>query len=143
MSIKNYMVDDIRHLNNKYLIRNFINDLVKHKNKSGLIDYLKFRADFIHEELQELYTSIEEQNPKDVVDALIDIIVVAIGTLDCFDVRIDESWRAVHKANMTKTRGHKSTRPNPYYLPDLIKPEGWQEPDHTDFVGRLDFLNRD
>ncbi len=143
MSIKNYMVEDIKHLNNKYLIRNFINDLVKHKNKSLLIDYLKFRADFIHEELQELYTSIEEQNPKDVVDALIDIIVVALGTLDCFDVRIDESWRAVHKANMTKTRGHKSTRPNPYYLPDLIKPEGWQEPDHTDFVGRLDFLNRD
>ena len=143
MTIKNYMVDDIRHLNNKYLIRNFINDLVKHKNKSLLIDYLKFRADFIHEELQELYLSIEEQNPEDAVDALIDIIVVALGTLDCFDVRIDESWRAVHKANMTKTRGHKSTRPNPYYLPDLIKPEGWQEPDHTDFVGRLDFLNRD
>tara|TARA_R100001440_G_scaffold16745_1_gene28347 strand:+ start:2228 stop:2659 length:432 start_codon:yes stop_codon:yes gene_type:complete len=143
MSIKNYMVDDIRHLNNKYLIRNFINDLVKHKSKSLLIDYLKFRADFIHEELQELYTSIEEQNPEDVVDALIDIIVVAIGTLDCFDVRIDESWRAVHKANMTKTRGHKSTRPNPYYLPDLIKPEGWREPDHTDFVGKLDFLNID
>ena len=91
MSIKNYMVDDIKHLNNKYHIRDFINDLVQYKNKSLLIDYLKFRADFIHEELQELYLSIEEQNPEDVVDALIDIIVVAIGTLDCFDV-VDRDW---------------------------------------------------
>ena len=129
--------EDIKHLNNKYHIRDFINDLVKHKNKSLLIDYLKFRADFIHEELQELYLSIEEQNPEDVVDALIDIIVVALGTLDCFDVRIDESWRAVHKANMTKEVGVKKERPNPLGLPDLSKPEGWEPPSHDGNHGNL------
>jgi len=36
---------------------------------------------------------------------------------------------------MAKKTGVKASRPNPLGLPDLIKPEGWVGPDHSDNVG--------
>jgi predicted HAD superfamily Cof-like phosphohydrolase len=73
----------------------------------------------------------------DTVDALIDLCVVAIGTLDAFDVNSDEAWNRVHKKNMEKEVGIKASRPNPLGLPDLIKPEGWTAPTHADNIGLL------
>jgi predicted HAD superfamily Cof-like phosphohydrolase len=72
------------------------------------------------------------------VDALIDLCVVAIGTLNAFDVDAYEAWDRVHKANMGKEVGIKASRPNPLGLPDLIKPAGWVAPEHSDNVGLLD-----
>ena len=33
---------------------------------------------------------------------------------------------------MSKESGVKPSRPNPLGLPDLIKPEGWTGPDHSE-----------
>jgi len=33
---------------------------------------------------------------------------------------------------MSKEPGVKESRPNPLGLPDLIKPEGWEGPNHED-----------
>jgi predicted HAD superfamily Cof-like phosphohydrolase len=76
----------------------------------------------------------------DVVDALIDLCVVAIGTLDLFDVDARLAWDRVHEANMNKQVGIKESRPNPLGLPDLVKPEGWTAPSHKDNVGLLGLL---
>jgi hypothetical protein len=38
---------------------------------------------------------------------------------------------------MNKEVGIKASRPNPLGLPDLIKPEGWVAPVHSDNVGML------
>ncbi len=84
------------------------------------------------EELNELQNS---QSGDDAVDALIDLCVVAIGTLNAFDVNSFEAWDRVLNANMAKEVGIKATRPNPLGLPDLIKPEGWTSPSHADNVG--------
>ena len=70
-----------------------------------------------------------------IVDALIDNIVFAIGTLDAFGVDAYTAWNRVHAANMAKNPGVKPGRPNPYGFPDLIKPEGWTAPTHQDNVG--------
>jgi len=98
-----------------------------------LKEYLQFRIKFLQEELDELKSAT---NQEDVVDALIDLCVVAIGTLDAFNVDSGEAWDLVHEANMNKTPGVKASRPNPFGLPDLIKPEGWVAPDHSDIVKR-------
>jgi len=69
--------------------------------------------------------------------------VVAIGTLDSFSVNSYVAWDEVLKANMAKKTGVKSSRPNPLGLPDLIKPEGWVGPDHSDNVGLVSKLFKD
>lgn len=96
--------------------------------------FLDFRVAFLEEELNELKTA---KTGDDVVDALIDLCVVAIGTLDGLGVDSYKAWDAVLTANMNKKTGIKESRPNPLGLPDLIKPEGWEAPSHEDNIGLL------
>jgi len=114
-----------------------VNPVIRNLDKEKLAQFLQFRIKFLQEELDEM-TSADKA--EDVVDALIDLCVVAIGTLDAFDVKSDEAWARVHRANMAKNAGVNPTRPNPLGLPDLIKPEGWTAPTHADNVGLLSKL---
>ena len=112
-------------------------DKVQAFDKEKLNKFLEFRIKFLEEEMNELSTA---ETADDVVDALIDLCVVAIGTLDLFDVDARLAWDRVHEANMNKQVGIKESRPNPLGLPDLIKPEGWTAPSHKDNVGLLGLL---
>lgn len=112
-------------------------DKVQAFDKEKLNKFLQFRIKFLEEEMNELSTA---ETADDVVDALIDLCVVAIGTLDLFDVDARLAWDRVHEANMNKLVGIKESRPNPLGLPDLVKPEGWTAPSHKDNVGLLDLL---
>ena len=100
-----------------------VNEKVREFDADKLKQFLEFRVKFLEEELNELKDNLD--NPEEIVDALIDLCVVAIGTLDAFDVNAKLAWNEVHKANMAKEVGVKASRPNPLGLPDLIKPEGW------------------
>lgn len=102
-----------------------------------LVEYYKFRVEFLAEELNELNNAAD---PSEAIDALIDLCVVAIGTLDAFDVDAHAAWDRVLAANMSKKVGIKESRPNPLGLPDLIKPEGWKAPDHNKDKSLLDFV---
>src|SRR5262245_57083574 len=82
-----------------------MNEAVKKFDPERLKAFLEFRADFIQEEMRELRKAIDEKEADDVVDALIDICVVALGTLDGFGVDARKAWNAVHKANMKKEVG--------------------------------------
>jgi predicted HAD superfamily Cof-like phosphohydrolase len=99
---------------------------------------LSFRLKFLQEELDEAKSATSAE---DIVDAMIDLCVVAIGTLDIYNVDSQEAWNRVHHANMTKERGIKPERPNPLGLPDLIKPEGWVGPSHEGNHGLLDQID--
>jgi len=125
---------DIKDMHDKFgvnpVVRNFDND--------KLLAFLGFRIRFLEEELNELKLA---DNADDVVDALVDLCVVAIGTLNAFDVDSYKAWDEVHKANMSKQVGIKASRPNPLGLPDLIKPEGWITPTHQENTGMLSRLN--
>jgi hypothetical protein len=112
-------------------------DKVQAFDKEKLNKFLEFRIKFLEEEMNELSTA---ETADDVVDALIDLCVVAIGTLDLFDVSANIAWDRVHEANMNKQVGIKESRPNPLGLPDLVKPEGWTAPSHKDNVGLLGLL---
>lgn len=124
-------VQDIHEMHTKYGVR----EVVSKFDANKLDTYLTFRANFLQEELDELKTA---KNSDDAVDALIDLCVVAIGTLDAFGVDAYTAWDRVHKANMNKEVGIKESRPNPLGLPDLIKPEGWTAPTHVDNTGLLE-----
>lgn len=111
-----------------------VNDAIDKFDDVKLKSFLDFRIKFIQEELDELKTSTSAD---DVVDALLDICVVAIGTLDAYNVDADLGWMRIHEKNMAKEVGIKKERPNPLGLPDLIKPDGWTPPTHADNVGLL------
>ena len=68
--------------------------------------------------------------------------LVAIGTLNAFDVDAHTAWERVHSANMEKEIGIKHNRPNPLGLPDLVKPSHWMSPTHIDNTGLLGTLNQ-
>ena len=126
-------VKDIADMHTKY----GVNEKVRQFDANKLADFLQFRISFLQEELDEMKAAT---NGDDVVDALIDLCVVAIGTLDAFDVNSYTAWQRVHEANMNKRVGIKASRPNPLGLPDLIKPEGWVAPTHVDNIGLLSKL---
>lgn len=124
-------VQDLSDLHQKF----GVNPIVREFDKEKLQAFLDFRIRFLQEELTEL---VDSKTADDAVDALIDLCVVAIGTLDAFDVKSDISWDRVHAANMTKESGVKASRPNPLSLPDMIKGPGWQAPVHHDNCGLFD-----
>lgn len=135
-------VRDINKMHAHYGVHEALSQLDADKLRT----FLKFRVDFLQEELDEMRTALEAgddvaglsaNRAEDVVDALVDLCVVAIGTLDAFGVNSHKAWDEVLKANMKKKVGVKETRPNPLGLPDLIKPEGWKAPSHAGNHGAL------
>jgi len=129
-------VKDIYKMHRHYKVHPVIDDMDAEKLKK----FLEFRINFLQEELDEMKSA---ESAEDVVDALIDICVVAIGTLDSFQVHSYMAWDEVLKANMNKQVGVKEGRPNPLGLPDLIKPEGWQAPSHAGNHGLLEKIFKD
>lgn len=121
-------VKDIAQMHEKFGVNEKVNEFDNEKLK----EFARFRINFLEEELNELKTA---KSAEDVVDALVDLCVVAIGTLDSFGVDAYKAWNRVHSANMKKEVGVKESRPNPLGLPDLVKPKGWRAPSHKNNVG--------
>jgi len=128
-------VKDINEMQYKYGVHRWIHD--NQNNVDNLRKYLEFRVDFLQEELSETEAALVNMDAEEIVDGLIDLCVVAIGTLDAFGVDPYKAWDEVLKANLAKEVGVKPSRPNPLGLPDLIKPEDWEGPDHSDNHGKL------
>tara|TARA_B100001093_G_scaffold95537_1_gene87610 strand:+ start:3326 stop:3727 length:402 start_codon:yes stop_codon:yes gene_type:complete len=125
-------VKDIHLMQGKYLTRQWVKD-----NPEKLKDFLAFRLDFLEEELTETVKAFAENDGEELVDGLIDLCVVAIGTLDAFGVDPYKAWDAVLEANMAKEVGVKPTRPNPLGVPDLVKPSNWKAPSHIGNHGKF------
>jgi len=130
-------VHDIARMHQKYGVNEWVGKQLDERNYEKLEKFLQFRMAFLDEELGETKAAIENGDASEVVDGLIDLCVIAIGTLDAFGVDAREAWERVHGANMQKEVGVKESRPNELGLPDLVKPEGWQSPEHSDNVGSI------
>lgn len=131
-------VKDIEDMHSKYGVREWVLEKVKQDDKESLQKFIQFRLCFLQEELNETQEAFERADPEEVIDGLIDLCVVAIGTLDAFGCDAYGSWDEVLRANMSKQVGVKESRPNPLGLPDLIKPDNWKGPDHAGYEGFLD-----
>ena len=129
------LVRDIAVMQYKYGVKTWMED--NKDNPEKLRSYLEFRINFLREELDETQKAFSESDAEEIVDGLIDLCVVAIGTLDAFGVNPYTAWDQVLKANMNKEVGVKPERPNPLGLPDLIKPEGWEAPSHEGNHGKF------
>jgi hypothetical protein len=129
--------NDIHMMHHKFGVKEWFENNKHDKDLMG--KYLKFRLDMCQEEMTETFDAMKAGDPEEIVDGLIDLCVFAIGTLDVFGVDANYAWNNVYEANMEKEPGVKTERPNPFGLPDLMKPEGWTAPTHKENHG--DFTN--
>ena len=120
---------------------NFYSDIKEFHEKFGLTytdgprflpeDLSGFRTKFMQEELDEYGTPILEKQ----LDALVDLVYVALGTAYLHGFDFDEAWKRVHEANMKKVKakadGSDSLRKSAH---DVVKPLGWTAPDLSDLV---------
>lgn len=114
-----------------------------------------FRKAFMSEELQEYRVSEAQARSEKIkqegvdlaeyafhldqmLDALVDLTYVVLGTsyLHGFDFR--EAWRRVHSKNMEKVRVKSEEDSKRGSIYDVVKPEGWEAPSHIDMVERND-----
>ena len=65
-------------------------------------DRVKLRVDLIKEELSELEDAVRDNNLKEIIDALSDILYVTHGMGIELGIDLDKSFDIVHNSNMTK-----------------------------------------
>lgn len=128
--------EDMNRMHKKY----GVHEVVDKMDTDQLKEFLKFRIGCIQEEVDELKVAAADANADEAVDALIDMCVFAVGTLDLFGVNGYQAWNEVLMANLNKEVGIKEERPNPFGLPDLVKPEGWKAPTHEGNLGKFEEL---
>ena len=123
-------------MHDKFQVTTFIEN--NKDNPKLLKKYLKFRLDFIKEELDETFDAYFAKDDIEVLDGLIDILVVTLGTLDAFKCKTPEAWENIFNSNMTKHPGvNEDRRPNEFSLPDMVKGQTYIKPELKDFTGLL------
>ena len=91
---------------------------------------MQLRLDLIKEELSELEEAMKTKNLKEIADALTDILYVTYGAGYAYGIDLDECFKEVQRANMSKLgedgkpiyndQGKVMKGPN-YTKPDLSK----------------------
>ena len=101
------------------------------KNKKLFKMYLGL----IKEEYKELRVAVKAKDEVETLDALIDILVVTIGTAHAMGYDAEGAWNEVMKTNFAKIdpeTGAVRRREDG----KILKPEGWKEPELAPFLTR-------
>lgn len=162
--VRTVCADDIRHYLDRTLTRMWT-DIIDFHHRYGLSyggaprllpdDLDTFRVLFMAEELQEyagvqgltewLKQALQDRGPsvdslelrENRLDALVDLVYVALGTAYLSGFNFAEAWRRVHRANMSKVRVERAGDSKRGSTFDVVKPPGWTPPSHKDLVGVL------
>ena len=91
-----------------------------------------FRLKFLLEELEEVEEAMLQGKLHNVGAELSDLVWVVLGLAHRMGLPFDKHWELITNANMAKVKagpnGEGSKRGSPL---DIIKPEGWQSPNHA------------
>nr|BAR25286.1 Putative NTP pyrophosphohydrolase [uncultured Mediterranean phage uvMED]BAR25303.1 Putative NTP pyrophosphohydrolase [uncultured Mediterranean phage uvMED] len=87
------------------------------------------KADRIKHMQEEISEYSYAKNKEEELDAIIDIIYLAIGTGLMHGFDIEEAFKRVHQANMKRIRNPVLTDKG-----GIFKPKGWVAPDLKDLV---------
>lgn len=99
---------------------------------------LQFRLKFLAEELKEAVVAGAESNLPDFLDALVDLVYVAIGTAHVFNLDFQHAWRNVQEANMKKVNRSEENPGKRGHSSDIVKPPGWVAPTHDELFTHED-----
>ena len=90
-----------------------------------------YRVGFLQEELTEMVNGWSNDDLEKVIDSLIDLVYVAMGTAVLMGVspkRWEACWDEVQRANMAKVRKEPDEASIRGHAFDVVKPEGWVGP---------------
>ena len=157
-------------------MQRLINDVMELHKKMGapINDHLDYthsltRMRFLLEELEEtinacghklqsvnltdcdavdVFEDKKEKNDEEILDGLVDLVYVAIGTVIYFGYHnqrfktdnvtiFEEAWERVHRANMLKIPVKSAAESKRGTEFDLIKPKGWQKPEFGDLIKHI------
>jgi predicted HAD superfamily Cof-like phosphohydrolase len=97
----------------------------------GFHEMLDQRIEHLYEEMSELGVAKAENDKAELVDALLDVVYIAIGTAILCGYDVQKHWDEIQRANMSKVRG-MTKRGHGF---DVCKPEGWIGPQHDNILG--------
>ena len=87
----------------------------------------------IQEEVDELWTANAAADPKECLDALIDILVVTVGAIHSLGADGEGAWNEVMRTNFAKI-DPATGRVNKREDGKVLKPEGWKPPELDQFI---------
>ena len=90
------------------------------------------RINLIEEELKELKEAIKNQDLKETIDAITDILYVTYGAGHAFGVNLDECFEEVQKSNMSKL--DKNGKPIYNENGKVMKGPNYFKPNFTKFL---------
>lgn len=99
---------------------------------------LRFRLRFLAEELYESNLAAARSDLPELLDGLVDLVVVAIGTAHVLNLDFAGAWNRVQAANMAKELAQSAEQSKRGYAGDIVKPPGWTAPDHTNLFCKED-----
>ena len=91
-------------------------------------ELVNFRTSFLLEELTEYTQAITKKDTAAALDALVDIVYIALGTAWLFNLPFEKAWQEVQRANMSKIRTKSKSKKRGTSF-DVVKPKGWIPPD--------------
>ena len=120
---KDTLIKDIDSFHKKFKFEK--NDKVGIPDNNELVN---FRTSFLMEELAEYTNAITKKDSAAALDALVDIVYIALGTAWLFNLPFEKAWDQVQKANMNKIRTKSKSKKRGTSF-DVVKPKGWIAPD--------------
>lgn len=94
------------------------------------------RIKFLQEELTELCAAVDDDDLAAQADALVDLVVVALGTAAQLGLPWPACWDEVLRANRAKVPGVGKRG----MAQDLVKPPGWRAPDHGPLLAAAGYV---
>ena len=105
---------------------------VKNKTELSSEKIKNLRISLINEELEEFKEAIKNNDLKEAIDALTDILYVTYGAGHAFGVNLDECFDEVQKSNMSKLG--KDGKPIYNEAGKVMKGPGYFKPDLSKFI---------
>ena len=96
-------------------------------------DQYDLYLNLIKEEVAELHVAIDECNPVEQLDALIDILVVTIGAIHSGGFDAEGAWKEVMRTNFAKI-DHETGKVRKREDGKVLKPVGWTPPNLGPYV---------
>ena len=88
----------------------------------------EFRQNFLVEELREYVYSVQDGDLEAQLDALVDLVYVALGTAYLQGLPFQEAWTEIHNSNMRKKRALRPSDSKRDTIYDVVKPIDWVPP---------------
>jgi predicted HAD superfamily Cof-like phosphohydrolase len=99
-------------------------------------EIMMVKVGHLAEELAELMDGVREQDLTKTLDALVDLVYVAVGYAYLAGLPFDEAFLEVHAANMRKVRCERPEDSRRGTTFDVIKPSGWVGPNIAELILR-------